>query len=140
MPEINKSMFQRIHSQITTAPESHVQAFFEMEDTSCGTTRCVAGWALWFDGIDRGSDVDALGVGGLAERYLRDVKGEDIPDINSEGYEGSGDYIVKAATDILGLDLAVADRLFYTMSNPLAVLYVAELATGSVPVELTSED
>jgi len=39
----NTDLFRKIHDQITTHPESHDQGDWE---SPCGTTRCVAGWAL----------------------------------------------------------------------------------------------
>lgn len=45
---INRDLFRKIHEQITNHPESHDQGSFEGVDYTCGTTRCVAGWANWF--------------------------------------------------------------------------------------------
>lgn len=41
MPELNIRLFQKIHAQIESFPESHNQGSWE-----CGTSRCVAGWAV----------------------------------------------------------------------------------------------
>lgn len=65
LPEINQALFQKIHDQITFHPETHEQISWVVFDedypngdsdnrpsdgTICGTTRCVAGWAVWFSG------------------------------------------------------------------------------------------
>jgi hypothetical protein len=55
---LDTELFRKIHAQITARPETHSQDSFEWDDnegeersdgvTLCGTTRCVAGWALHF--------------------------------------------------------------------------------------------
>lgn len=134
MPEINTAMFQRIHHQITTHPESHNQSFFEMAAVSCGTTRCVAGWAVWFEAEDR-PELGGGAVFEIASTYL-EVEGLPAP-----GSPAAGGRIASeiAAAHILGLDTDAADRLFYTLDNDRAVECVEELAAGSIPAELTEE-
>jgi hypothetical protein len=46
--EINQPLFQKILDQITMHPETHNQDFWENASSDCGTTRCIAGWALHF--------------------------------------------------------------------------------------------
>ena len=48
MPELNIPLFQKIHAQITRDPGSHDQGSWEAVG-ECGTTRCIAGWALHFE-------------------------------------------------------------------------------------------
>lgn len=76
MPEINRELFQKIHDQITMEPETHWQGTWESD---CGSTRCVAGWAIHFatDREDVLDGLEALGAGAaffnvplIAERLL----------------------------------------------------------------------
>ena len=54
---INQTMFGEIHSLITEFPEMHYQNTWESgpeERDTCGTTRCIAGWATWLGARDAG--------------------------------------------------------------------------------------
>lgn len=120
---INTAMFRRIHDQITAHPETHDQGVFE---ASCGTTRCIAGWAIYFAAVDRADGSDEYGMAAKIDKYWR-AKGGDWPT-----YE----ITERTAADILGMPFDAAYTLFYCMEDELAVEYVAELATGSIPTDL----
>lgn len=124
MAEINTAMFRRIHDQITAHPETHDQGVFE---SRCGTTRCIAGWAIHFAAVDRADGSDQYGMPYKINKYWQ-AKGED----NLPLY----DITETTAADILGMPFDAAHGLFYTMDDELAVDYVAELATGSIPTDL----
>lgn len=42
----NRELFQKIHDVISVQPESFEMDSWEDRDADCGTTRCVAGWAI----------------------------------------------------------------------------------------------
>jgi hypothetical protein len=76
--EVNRELFKKVYDQIAEHPDTHWQGDFEadVEDGAggyredgvpvCGTTRCVAGWALHFSGqrvndsLDPGRDAARL--------------------------------------------------------------------------------
>lgn len=132
MPEINTAMARKIADRITAHPDTHNQDYWSNE---CGTTRCIAGWAVYLQAVDSarigdGQEVGEVGLNGLARDYLR-----------AEGLEEERFYVPveTAGRHILGLTVDQAEKLFWTTSNPLAVEYVAELATGSIPAELLED-
>lgn len=93
----NTAMFKKVHDQITERPELHSQADWEYTlANGCGTTRCVGGWTLHF--LNPGlpvSDVASL----LDEHGRTD----------------------RAAAQVLGLNEAEADHLFYNTTEEEAV-------------------
>lgn len=108
---INTEMFQKVYDQITQHPETHYQGTWEngyggYDDDECGTTRCVAGWAVAFaKGWENESILGRCGLGVM------------LPD-------GSGRHmspVGAVAADILGLDLTEAYELFYDTNNAEAV-------------------
>ena len=86
----NVSLMTKVRNQITANPESHDQDYYE-NDTECGTTRCIAGWTVFF----------ARGTG-------RTV------------YAGGGS-IFGEARDLLGLTDYEADTLFYEFGDAEAI-------------------
>lgn len=97
---VNTELFKKIYKQITEHPESHDQGLYEANVEwngatrndglpVCGTTRCVAGWAIRFAHPDKD-----LAQG--TEAILGD---------------GSGDYF-EAGKEVLGLDYDEANELF----------------------------
>lgn len=100
---INTELFQKIYDQISQHPETHDQATFEYRDISCGTTRCVAGWAV---AIAHG--IESIYTG--AARY--------------GGRETVHGYLSSTANEaaaLLGLDDAQACHLFYMTTDAQAV-------------------
>lgn len=52
---INREMFAEIHKLLIEFPKLHHQASWEAlphQNGTCGTTRCVAGWATWLGARD----------------------------------------------------------------------------------------
>lgn len=122
---INTELFQKIHDQIVAHPEHHNQATYEEdvarelrfitqgeegEDYAeavkeathrrdggdiCGTTRCVAGWALHFHNPEQGINQTAAEV--------LDEAGTD------GGYSGD---LFEGARLLLGISVEQADDLF----------------------------
>lgn len=90
-------------------PDSHWQSSWEENygtngfDSSCGTTRCVGGWALFAHGIER------------------------FPSLRTDPPNGSNTAI---AGPLLGLSFADADRLFYYTSDEEAREALAYVVAG----------
>lgn len=99
---INRELFRKVYDQITAHPETHDQDEFE---SSCGTTRCVAGWALHF--YNPNQDIRQTAF-----------------EINDSVHGGPGN----AARKILGLSEHQAGRLFYEVSDKEAVEIVKKCA------------
>ncbi len=123
MPELNTELFKKIHKQITEHPEAHDQGSWEGKRPACGTTRCVAGWALHFatDGAEvfhrnEYSVVDAFSpeVEALAERL---------------GVRMGSLHPGQIARPLLGLTGQEAAGLFYA-DDEQALTLVTLAATG----------
>lgn len=104
---INTDMFQKIYDQISQHPETHDQMSFE-KSSYCGTTRCVAGWAIYF-AYNNASiyDVDRLNY-------------RNKPGLSSTS---------SIAADILGLTSDQAHDLFYESLDHEAVEKCLRYAT-----------
>lgn len=85
MPEINRELFQKIYDQISQHPETHWQGWWETTENACGTTRCVAGWAVHFQNTEQDtySTCCDLGYNGNHEIAGRELLGL----TNEEAYE-----------------------------------------------------
>lgn len=83
---VNVELFRKIRDRIAQYPESFDMNNWEAvgEGTGCGTTRCVAGWALFYH---------------HGETPLHEI----VPRVS---------YSVDAA-EVLGIDARTADGLFY---------------------------
>lgn len=111
----NVEMFKKIHNQITLHPETHHQGTFE-EGQSCGTTRCVAGWAIHLWGVENGfagSVNDLMGM--YVANHMNPNEWVEIED---------------AAGHLLGLSEREAYQLFYNFNEPDVVRMVSEYAAG----------
>ncbi|OII61168.1 hypothetical protein BJP40_06475 [Streptomyces sp. CC53] len=102
-PEINQELFQKIRDQFVLHPETHAQRDWESYAT-CGTQRCVAGWALHFHKPHQDIDTTRKEVLYTHDKYHFNLNG---------GYEES-------ARIILGLTPDEATRLFYEMDDSAA--------------------
>lgn len=119
---INTHLFQKIYDQITQHPETHDQKQFEWT-AECGTTRCVAGWAVAIH-----HQADSI--------YCRALEGitintPDLP-VNPDSPEGTRWLSSTAveAMNLLGLTPEQAHDLFYdTMDDGKAVAKVLRYAT-----------
>lgn len=72
MPDINQELFQKIYDQISQHPETHGQSTWEAA-RGCGTTRCVAGWAINFVhnmGVYQWSDTSDVDIAVEGRRLL----------------------------------------------------------------------
>lgn len=114
LAELNTELFRMIDRQITDRPESHDQGTW-VGTGACGTTRCIAGWALHFTDPDRDVSV-------TARRIIRE---NNIP-------LPTPDVIGTAARLVLGLSPSEADALFYSPESRSAEL-VRQYANGVRP-------
>lgn len=60
---LNIDLFRKVHEQITAFPQTHDQSTYmfvdESDRTVCGTTHCIAGWAVVLDaGVARVENKD----------------------------------------------------------------------------------
>lgn len=137
---INVDMFKRIQDIIIANPERHNQSYFEMGGVGCGTTRCVAGWAIHLWGQDNGI---AGTIGDIEEEYIAEVGAEDLieaQDIDVPDYLGNGERADWIDTEhvgahILGLDEDQSYGLFFNMDDDDALRMVKEYAQGSTNVQ-----
>lgn len=105
---------QKVLNQIVAFPETHDQTQWETGSPSCGTQRCVAGWAIHFEKPD-------------------------IADLDRAKYAVASELRVApryftVGRDLLGLTDAEAYELFYEVTNPEAIELLRQYATGSTAV------
>ena len=118
---VNKELFQKIHVQITAMPKS-----LDMNDwgrkSECGTTMCVAGWAVALSHEPTDLDWTVSGYG-LPDRltgvYTR------------SGWESGWESIANRAEELLGLDEDTAYELFHHSTDDEAREIVEEYASGT---------
>jgi hypothetical protein len=105
--EVYEQRRQAVADKILADPEhfnmvAFVRGFSSMPDPMCGTTLCIAGWAvLQIPGVT------------LARR-----RGDEVDLLDEEGCRISTSAIADMVADWLGLDAAQADRLFYGGFDP----------------------
>lgn len=112
MPELNIPLFQKIHAQITRDPGSHYQGSWETVN-DCGTTRCLAGWAIHFEahGDVYKRDADGFVYGWSAQVQALIDSRDDIEDWGS---------VPRLAQHLLGLTPDQVSRLFYADDGVVA--------------------
>ena len=100
------SLAERVRDQIVQHPESHNQKVW-VQQTSCGTTACVAGWAVLLSGATVVLVNDLLSSG----RVDREVQGfhECLP---ADGDRHAPVPIYLLAERLLGITSAQSDYLF----------------------------
>lgn len=110
---------------ISRNPELHDQDDWYTpyrSDLSCGTTRCVGGWANWLHG-------DATASILMAARHL----GLDEPDTGSHCRCGEEECRCDALMDCWNdPENSTAHWLFYQATNAEAVQFLAQLAEGGL--------
>lgn len=129
---INTEMFNRIQDVILSNPERHDQHYFETGAT-CGTTRCVAGWAIHLWGLDNGLTGSIEKIG---QEYIGFVGYGTL--VEDMAFEGESDVDTDAevvGAHILGLNRGQAYELFFNMNNDDALRMVKEYAQGNTDVQ-----
>jgi hypothetical protein len=135
---INQKMFGEIHALITEFPELHNQNTWESspeENNTCGTTRCIAGWATWLGARDAGLLNRKREEATLSVRHtLATHLGIGTGTYDYEEYlgrYGRHEYAPLAAT-LLGLTGEQAAALFHDMNRDRVVARVKSYAeTGA---------
>lgn len=111
---MNRELFEKIHVQATDHPETFDRNSWE---SSCGTTRCLAGWAIHFTHPEL--DLET------AVRKILQGRGEPVPPASG------GDYVV-AGAEVLGLTLARARELFLHTREGELLDIIAQYAAGEL--------
>lgn len=110
---MNTELFRKIYTQIASEPESFDMGDWEREgDPECGTTRCVAGWAIAFE-----LDIDRKGF----------IYSKDLSELGKR-FEVNPSYF-KVGAALLGLTHEEAYMLFYA-SEERAEQFVGLAARG----------
>lgn len=136
--QINTDMFKRIQDIIISSPEKHDQHYFEAGN-GCGTTRCVAGWAIHLWGLDNGITGT---LGDVREEYIDSVGVDAIVESQNIEVSDHSSIVVRDWIDaehigarILGLDGDQGYSLFFNLDNDDALRMVKEYAQGSTDVQ-----
>lgn len=117
---VNQKAFQAVHKLITLFPELHDQSGWERhpEQTGeCGTTRCTAGWAIWWKAKELGLlSQKRQPTDGEIRRQVADAIG-----LGSNNYDDLGAVI-------LGLGFKEAEELFTDFNDERVVARVKSYA------------
>ena len=124
----NQEMFQKVHAVLTKFPELHHQPTWEApaEDTGlCGTTRCVAGWAVWLK-------AEELGLISRKRDLMDDVMlvqvGQHLGLRVDPDEVGVGAVYTKLGAELLGLNDDAAYSLFQDFNKPRVTARVKSYA------------
>jgi hypothetical protein len=93
----NVDLMLAVREQITSHPERHKQAHWGLKDPQCGTTHCIAGWAIM---------LSQARIAWSPHGLLAHANGRDPGD---------------CAAGLTGLSTAEADDLFFTMDEERAL-------------------
>ncbi|HKZ21197.1 MAG TPA: hypothetical protein VJQ57_13940 [Acidimicrobiia bacterium] len=122
---INTERFRKIQEQIEREPESLDMVSWEDHRPpfrTCGTTRCVAGWAV-FNETGQPLFTEQHDLSGPTLLLAAQLG---IP----EGFHRVGSVVSAIAEKLLGLDEEDAETLFHSVPNGVAVKIVAAFARG----------
>lgn len=104
-PEEQQALRKAVLEQITLFPETHDQADWEIYNNECGTTRCIAGWAVMLAKPGHQSAEEALHY--VVQENMDDAEIFDI------SFNGGGDFF-SIGKRLLGLYEFEADKMFLT--------------------------
>lgn len=124
MSNFNQELFQKIHDQITQHPGTHDQDSWE---SYCGTTRCVAGWAVHFSNGER--DLWVRSMFGRLTPSTKELFQRVLADQHVRQEPGS-EAVERTARTLLGLNAWQARGLFYGASRVEARELVKLAAEG----------
>ena len=117
----NSFVADQILGQILAFPETHDQNNWE-NTNECGTTRCIAGWAIHFSDqfeVETREQDCSCGCGAPRLRTSPVRKSD-----------GSVVDWVSAGAEILGIDNVSAEILFHTFDDESAIQKLKMLANG----------
>lgn len=122
MPKKNVDLMLQVREQISREPETHSQGVWASRN-DCGTTACVAGWAVILSGTPM--DWRAIPTTTLVhdEEWVAWLVTHPADDQEPAlcWTAGEGDHIRSVAEELLGLTPQEADALFYTARNGAAL-------------------
>jgi hypothetical protein len=99
---LNRPLIERIITQLIDHPEQHDQLVWGARKGDCGTSHCVAGWAVAF--------APEVELNWRSEDDFTSLWDVTMPD-------GRRLTTADAAQEILGLDRPQAEKLFYTFGG-----------------------
>lgn len=105
MPTLNVPLVERIIQQLIDHPETHDQNMYGQR-TACGTTQCVAGWAVLFSGKDLVWEEYGTNPGDAVAGRVYAAPG----DVDSRDID-------VIAAELLGIEAVPAKSLFYDMRD-----------------------
>lgn len=95
--------------------------------TACGTTMCLAGWAVTLAGREFSWSNGNQTVQELLNTWGYLLSSTLTPTQESKKYEGGDDFVSEVAQEWLGLTEDEADNLFYAWDKDLALSRLDEL-------------
>jgi hypothetical protein len=105
--KLNVELAEKVLKQVTDHPETHDQAHWMTRGLACGTTACLAGWALRFGR----PDAELLWQDGVGGKQI-------VIEVVVDGTTWGAD---EAAAEVLGLDSEEADELFLSMNKDVSI-------------------
>lgn len=120
---MNTELFKKIHDQITSEPDGFDMNTWEGPGAACGTTRCVAGWAIYFATGSPLYGYSGAGAHPKVVELARDLGVKVYPG-DSVNFEDFGDLGAK----LLGLE--GFDRDLFYASEEVAARFVQLAAAG----------
>lgn len=129
---IDQKMFQRLDTMITNFPELHRQRAWQMSRTenadqgvtTCGTTRCAAGWAVWLKAGDLGLITRKRDL--LTREHLVEI-GRHIG-VPVDAFRHVSEMYPVLGAALLGLDDDEAEDLFSDFNNERAADRISSYA------------
>lgn len=122
----NIELFKQINEIISTQPDRHDQGTWESQSSACGTTRCVAGWAVH---LTVKADLFTLDDDGYATTSpeVRALAAQ-----QNRGGISKSRSIPRIARELLGLTADEATVLFFYADEEEAREVVGMIAAGQV--------
>jgi hypothetical protein len=122
-PTLNLPLAEAVLEQITTHPETHDQGNFGVRRPDCGTTYCIAGWAIALS-----PDVDHGWRPGPSGTFDEMAMVEFLDRRRLPGWRSAP---FEAGRELLGLSERAADWLFLECDETEAVDYLRELIAAA---------
>ncbi len=131
---VNQKMFAEVHKLITEFPELHFQGTWESGPeirNTCGTTRCIAGWATWLAAKERSllSRKREKTTLDMTDRLARIFK---LDPAENDANEYLGSYRIASypviGAHVLGLSSSQAHSLFHDYNQERVVARVKSFA------------
>lgn len=123
---MNTELFKKINDVVSVDPYGRLDMSI-WEDETCGTTRCVAGWAI---SLTTGQPLTITGPGGVRQHpSVLELAARLGVAVTTDGHGRSWASFESLAAKLL--HLASADRDLFYSSGDTALEFVALAATGA---------